>query len=129
MHPRKARRNQGRETAANAAVTRSRQRRDVIFTQPPVRATKWRVPTAPGRRPPQFVRSFSSSWSANKPQCLGWHETVQSVPLPPWREACLPCTLARFASIKRRRDELPQNLLLRAPAGASLYTCKPQRRG
>ena len=67
MHPRKACRNQGREAAANAAVTRSRRRRDVLFIQPPARAIKLRVPTAQGRRPPQFVQSFSSSWSADRP--------------------------------------------------------------
>ena len=69
----------------------------------------------------QFVRSFSSSWSADKPQCRGWHETVRSVPLPQWREACHPCTRARPAAIKG--EKLPQTLPLRAPASAeTLYS-------
>ena len=42
----------------------------------------------------QFVRSFSSSWSTDKPQCCGKHEIVRSVPLPPWGEACHPCLVA-----------------------------------
>ena len=42
----------------------------------------------------QFVRSFSSSLSTEKPQCCGKHEIVQSVPLPPLGEACHPCLVA-----------------------------------
>ena len=42
----------------------------------------------------QFVRSFSSSLSTEKPQCCGKHEIVRSVPLPPLGEACHPCLVA-----------------------------------
>ena len=111
MHPRKARRHQGRGAAANGAVLCSRRRTvcPLVFKQ------------LVGRQ-------------------RGLHETERSVPLPPWREACHPFTRARPAAINAIKGRLAEPLPMMmwcAAAGAQFVRSfssswsadKPQCRG
>ena len=53
---------------------------------------------------PQFVRSFSSNWSTDKPQCYGKHEIVRSVPCRRGarRAIPIPCGPAAVLGVRYR---------------------------